>query len=737
MKDSRTCTFGDREHEVLTFRGVGARPYVDLQGDLAEYRSILLSGQVSSPGIPVDFAFGDPPPDFSLATALAWTGEWYGAFYLAESNQVAVGADYFGYAQLFYTEFPDPASTGSRIVMVSPSFRGILAARRLHGQRNKLRFDIALPSLITTNNIFRTRASDESFADDVRVLGNNDLIVLDKDGFGVVRRPVVIEATDYDALIDAGIERAAGVIRSSIDSGAPVQFSLSGGKDSRAVLGLLVAAGSERDVHTWTQIPSGPASASQEIFSRDFATASRLAHRFGLRWWLPEPTDASRVSFEDDLAYWQNYRSNGSFEFVAHETVAESVERIGFVGIGGELVRSYLGAGYRTSLPGWWSRAGKTDDSVEHDLRTLFRAICPSWLIERELYESSESSFVRAFSLEEGQDVIAQIDASYLAYRNRCHAGTAAFQRPLGPSIVYPLAQPEFVAANRLLGRADREDGRVLFDILERTMPDLNALPFVSPPWTKRFVTTGSEDSWSGYSGILRRDELRASKLGANVNRPRLVTGAPRRAFALDGRERASENLGILADHLQMDSDINGFLSRVSRILQYNEKMLRVVLAASETARDVLETPIVGLRVRDFDLRTLRDDSYFLRGSRLDAVAASASSMTLLQEHIDRVDLSGVTATVRVVQDGACRNVVVSTEGLRLGSEAACYLHVDGRRIDTRWYGQSGVFEFAVEESLSGAIRAEVFVRWVGDPVVQRVFDVPGVLPAAGPLSAG
>ncbi|WP_162259106.1 hypothetical protein [Oerskovia sp. Root22] len=693
---------------------------------------------MSSPGMPADLSFGQTFSEITLAATLAWTGEWYGVFRLKGANQIAVGADHFGYAQLFYSEFPDPTATGSRTVLVSPSFRGILAARRLQGQTNKLRFDIALPSLISTNNIFRTRASDESFADGVFVLGNNDLLVLDENGFGVIERPAAVESNDYDALIGAGIDRAVGVIQSSIESGKPVQFSLSGGKDSRAVLGLLVAAGAERDVHTWTQIPSGPVSASQEIFSRDFVTASRLVQRFDLRWWAPEPSDASRVSFEDDLSYWQNYRSNGSFEFVAHETVARPVERIGFVGIGGELVRSYLGAGYRTSLPGWWSKAGKVDDSVERDLRSLFRAICPSWLIGRELYESSEASFVRAFSLEDGQDVIAQIDASYLAYRNRCHAGTAAFQRPLGPSIVYPLAQPEFVAANRLLERVDREDGRVLFDILERTMPDLNALPFVSPPWTDRFATTGSKSSWSGYSGALRRDELRASKLGSSIAPPRVVTGAPRRAFVLDGGERAFENLGIMADHLRMDDwDVDGFLSRVSRILQYNEKMLRVVLAASETARDVLETPIVRLRVRDLDFRTWREDFYSLSGARVGGIAASDSSTVLLRKHIDQVDLSGVTATVQVVEGDACRNVIVSTAGLRLGSEAACYLHVDGRRIDTQWYSQSGVFEFVVDEQLSGTVRAEVFVRWVGDPVVQRVFDVPGILPAAGPVSEG
>lgn len=632
-----------------------------------------------------------------------------------------------GYGQLHYSVVRDHRALGD-VLVAGTSIRAVVSALRNLGVSLTPSFTTLLPSLVSSNNIFRTRWSRETFAAEVVVLGSDEMLRVGSSGCVVTRRPEIRFEEDYDALLRRGLERAIGSIASASRAGIPVQLSLSGGKDSRVLLAMAAAGGVAGELEISTAVPSGGPGASRDIISKDFGLACRLVQKMGGTWWADPSTVRRGVSFEESLDYWQDFRSNGSFEFRSRTSVSEPVDRWTLVGIGGELLRSYVGAQYRSNYPGWWSRSGGGPESAERDAAALFDVICPRFDLDDVLYEASRQAFVRSLMIGEGGGIVERLDRGYYEYRNRCHAGTGKYQLPLGVRTLYPLVQPEFIAASRLLGEEDAEGGRVLFDLIEMTVPELHSLPYASPPWPASFVSTSDGSSaWENVDGIQAASAL--SELRDQRAEARWI-GEPRPyRFEEAALLRVKENIEAVVGTLGLSGVSEaGLLGRVARSCQHGENLLRVILAASESATDILSPGRMRCRVLHLSFsgaRRARRQEFPLEEFHPWGAAVRDADSRKLAAALDRVDLTGVGGSLIVeMQSDGSQRVKVRLSELRDGSEAACYLHVAGRRVATEWYSSSGEFVFDIEPSGRDEIRAEIFLRWVGDPVVQRLFNL-------------
>ena len=708
-----------REHEVLRIgpvkRGRPTRSSIPLpEATLLCAAGIVVSGNGVS-----EYSLDSRPPAATLYEALAWTGEWFGVFVGKSATQgqpspLVVAADYFGYSQLFYAIVDD--ERGRADVLISPSFRGVLGELRRAGISPGLRLDVAAPSLVTSHNYFRTRSSRQSFAEGVSVLGHDEILVFTGDRLDIVTRPKLFEGLEYNQLLESGISRAGGLIRQMVESGAPVSMGLSGGKDSRALLALAMAGGVERGIGYASNRPGPIRNASREILARDYETAARICQRFGLERHAGTAVARYPIDFAEDLAYWQDYRSNSSFEFLSHQGLEVPVERYHLLGIGGELVRSYIGAPYRMTYSSWWQAANKDAEGRRKDLAALFPRLCSNWLLAPDLFESMTESYVNSLDLDPQLDAIGQIDLAYREYRNRCHAGSGRFTRQAGAIQPYPLALPEFVAAAEQLPSEEREGGKLLFDIMETVCPDLNALPFVSPPWPESFKSSGSESSWERYDGRdwIDSPPTRVANYPAPVDLRRMMSIADsRRPFRDDAMERIAESVELLRD--VSGEPAEGVTQRMARLVQINDGTLRSVLGASETIRDVLGEGAGHTSIRRHD--------WELGGVASRPSATSSIDRTGFIEIVREIDLSGVEAELSFhsAEEGTLVSVAIARRPAL--STVAVDFYVNGVREGKIGYESSDLVEFLVPMQFAEStyVRAEVFLKWQGDPQAQRL----------------
>jgi hypothetical protein len=694
-------------HEVFVVDGIGNGVLGASEARISEMRATRLSGWITAPEHVGPAETFEGSIGLPLAQGLRLAGEWVGQF-SSDDGSLAIATDYFGYAQLFYTLVPDVNEPGRRSLVASLSFRGLLSTLRQMERRTALRTDILFPSVASHNNLFSTRWSSETLAEGIQVLPYGAFLVMNRRGFAVARRPETRGTTSDMADATAW---SIGVLERAVAGPYPVQLSLSGGKDSRAVLALLLAGDLHKKVSVHTSKPSGtPNAASREILERDAGLAARLVARYGMSWQDRSALEEVVVGRDAYLDYWQDLRSGLNYEYKGYQSLILSPPTIEVTGLGGELYRSYIGSPYRVNHPGWWSAAGKTSATVRSDLAALFSAVCNDDLVEADLYTAARDAFVDALDLGQDGDVLAQIDRTYLEYRNRSHGSIVAFRSVQGQFPTHPLASPDLYDYSRRYAPADAESGRLLFDLIEHHAPELNSLEFASPPWPKEFSTSSSYE-WSTVDAASVKSQL-------------LSSADPRRSAsgAGTGTDTLTERVFDSAHLLEAHGVEQGLLRRAARLAQRSPRLRWVVLTALESARDVLAGPSV-----DVDLRRTSVREQAGRGR------PDAGTETVFAREWAASDLSDVDVVVSI--DPAVDTTVhVRVSGMPTTCRAACYLHVDGKRVAIQWYQPEQLFTF-VDVPSGTRVWAQVYLRWDDMHEAHRVVDT--VLTAPGQDPAG
>lgn len=730
-----------RCHEAIVIDGVGSRVLFEPNMELSQFELNGISGTVQ----------GGPNSGFhSLKSTIRLnelrgvkfkdmvgaTGEWIGLFAgpgrnvgPCESKRFLIAADYFGFGKIHYAVVPSSKSPGCRTLIVSSSLRGVLRVLDDLGVESSIRWDVALPHIVSNVNLFRTRVSRQTFANEVEVLSCREALVVGAEGLCLTDRPRPMFGSSYEDMIDEGIDAAIADAQTAVNRGGPCSISLSGGKDSRALFSMLCAGGVEKDWKVVTKRPDDAASASGEIFRKDLQFASMIVDRYNLDWKSEDTGTYVDVSFDEFLSDHQNFRSNQSFEVVPQARLRRYSSESTTMGIGGELLRSYIARGYRDGYPGWWANSVNTVESSRNDLRELFRRIALPWKIPSDLYEMASSSFATGMMFDIEGSVLDHIDESYREYRSRAFSANMESNRLAGTYLTYPLARPQFVHASQLLPEEDRNDGRVLFDIIERCDPSLNALEFAAPPWPDRFRSEGTSSSWSAAS--IERAESKFQRQRAKMRSPRIVRrDVDNSSLRRDAWEMVSTGIEQLRDAVTQ-TWFDPLIIRAARRALFSDKSLYSLTSVIRTLLDVddpvsVDISMVRICLEDGSMTSIEMQSSgngawgFEDGTRDRSKLGVGAADTQFARVAKGLDLASVTARL-YFDDGV---TTVAVDGLPDSAQVAVYLFKTGVCINRSGYQGADTFQFPDLEPDGVPDRATVFLRWEGDPDALRVFDI-------------
>ncbi len=411
-------------------------------------------------------------------------GEWICILRKQEEDRYLVLGDPFGYSPVYIAQVQRRADLVD--LYVSNSFPAIAA--ELPAASNHID-EVNVASMLASNSTFTQTVFSQDTPDKrVKLVEQGVGVEISKEGWSLRRIP--LPEASYDELISRGIEKARNSLKnvaSQLRQHERMQLRLSGGKDSRTVLALLKSSELLPFVDVLTVNPNRATSGfASEILKNDARIANYLRERFNLPFPTPRSVTGVHIPAHESLVEWQRFRSNFNFHFTPRNQMLTSDVRLFDVyGGSGEAFRSHWGAFFRKH-----PRLQHIDwDSSRREsaAREIFQLVFPVQYIEENMRDETEQRFVNELLDEMNCGLLDSLDRHYVKFRNRGHNGTARSAVGSNTFNLMPMSQVEFYAASRMLPRKDREQGRVIFDVIERTAPELNAVEFESGAWPNRF----------------------------------------------------------------------------------------------------------------------------------------------------------------------------------------------------------------------------------------------------------
>lgn len=652
---------------------------------------------------------------------LSWTGEWIGLFFDDASQTGLFSTDFFGFGQIFYSIVQ---KNYERILIVGDSFRGVShAVKKIVGQTN-INWHVAMPHLVSSVTIFSTRCSYETFSQDIQVLHNDEVLLFNQEGVSITKKPISphLKSLTYEQLLHQGIEKIGKTIKYAVNLNCVNELSLSGGKDSRAVLGLIVASGYHKNLSIYTAPSSGVAAgASREILDKDFSLSCRLAEYFGLGWNTNHDFDEYNMDFDEVLNHWQNFRANSAFNLRPQSTQIIGKREVRFTGGGGEVLRHSVGKNYKEGFSHWWANCGKTAETVRQDLGALFRNICPfDSRLDDNLYQKSLRAFVNAMDFGDGQNVLHQLNTNDRKYDNRCHFSVAKTNYAQGALLCYPLCVPEFVYAMGQLPYEEQEQGKTLFDILEYTVPELNTLEYASPAWNENLKTRGG-NPWVSILGTQMAQQY--PNLINSRNKTAIDRGLRSFNFASECQKRLVQNMTKLRD-FSIDNQLwffDGLTELIARLQQRSEQHLFSMVSKTETLLDIIEDSNIYVQFSELDLR----QTHFKLSKQLSMQVspywsdATNRDMVKFTDVCEQIDMSDFCFSGSI--DVESKNINVVFSNIKPSCQIACYLYEDGEKIDQIWYQECSAMQFNVANlDMSKRYRLTVFYKWANENIAQK-----------------
>lgn len=418
--------------------------------------------------------------DSSKLTHSTLHGEWVAVTSDRDQN-ILIRIDTFGFYSLFYTT---PTLNQNELSAASNNFEALVKYLNDHGCQPQVDIGYAAPLLISNNSLFNQAYSKRTCCAQINRLLPGETIRLTPDTI-CIERGGLLDADvidNYDDLIDSGVNSCHKQLSAfqSTSSIRETTIFLSGGKDSRACLSLLLSQ-PNIDFSCSTHTPSVFPRRSHDTLARDFSISCQLTAHFDLKWSRPTRKEAIPLNFIDTLSSFRADRSNKYYYFNPAAFFTRSIEP-GFVaeirGGAGEALRSYWANYFRKLKVNSRFKLGR--NNIAHDATRIFQALVPKEGIAQELYEASTLEFVKDIEYTSGNDIYDALDIHYILHRNRYHFGNIRRSYTAGLLLYYPLAQIDFLRASRLLDYRERSQGKVIYDIINRTCPILHSFDYES-----------------------------------------------------------------------------------------------------------------------------------------------------------------------------------------------------------------------------------------------------------------
>lgn len=429
-------------------------------------------------------------------------GEWLAIS--TKRDSLEIYSDYFGLFKVYYTL---PELNELNLFAISDSYPALCDFLERNCSSLKSEDLSFIPALLDTNsNFYFQQHSPRTSVTSIRCLEADEYISVDAYGATVRPRTDWWDGNDQhlsdSQLIDEAVSKGAMNLSREIQSagqqGSPVRFFLSGGKDSRACLSLLNSSCGLGCIYAVTKVPDGVGTK----FRKDFKIAVDIATGLGMRFgdWSAPLLGSNSLTFAEDLKRWQMLSGASNYQFFprGREDIRSFSHEIR--GGLGEAFRGYsfYYSGLRGALDG-------SPASVEDDLYVFFDHVTGNHIQPRARHLARDY-FIEYLTSVPGDDIYAKLDNHYVLHRNRTHFANVKKGLLRNARVCFPLQLPELFWASRLQNRSLRSAGKVLFDVIERTMPLLNQFEFEDGGWPKGWRSVAGH--FSVEAGEFDRDGL-------------------------------------------------------------------------------------------------------------------------------------------------------------------------------------------------------------------------------------
>lgn len=653
-----------------------------------------------------------PPPDLNYRTARDHAGQWFVLFHSENDNSYRCVTDVMGYCRLYYSSF---RRGDDQVVVLGDNQSSVVGELQRLGRSVNIDWPIAAAHLLSTHTIMQSSFSHRTMFAGVRALPAGADLIIDRDGAREEHQHLFAAPSGarYEDLLQAGIARAQEQIRHLASSPvADKRHALSGGRDSRMAMALTVSAGVHKEFTMMTADPrSSRRSESRKVLEQDLIIASELRRYLGLKWSRESGIAGIRHDVHTSLDIFQSHNAGARFTWTGNAaTTWPSSLRLEVHGASGELLRrAYQNMRTHRSFTHLDDRA----DTLTTDARRLFPTLVTHHsYMPGDLAEEAAAAFDGSLDHDWEAPMSEQLNLHYAAFRNRDHFGQLNQRFAKNALVAYPLAQPEFLQASRLIAPNERAQGRVAFDIIRMTHPELNEFAFDDGHWPKPFPLASTDRKHgptafdpSAYRNFFEEEDA-DTKLRAAT---RMLTDPKRPVAPFDGLAAAGSLAASSASELSdfADTPVPDLATLIPTLIAQGG------LAAGNTASKLETMTTV------FTGRCTPYDSVFVTAGRAQGNAIisdagawhteSPSPVRIARDeplvfHIDieTQDDEGVV-TIRCNSTGAD------------SVEWAIYLYRERTKIAQRWYDDARSARFSLTDvPKNSRIRALVFTREKG-----------------------
>lgn len=624
-------------------------------------------------------------------------GEWL-ALSSDGAGNYEIHTDPSGFSRIYYARIDEG---GINLLIVGPTFQSVAARLRDLSIESDVNWPMVMSHLFIDHTLFKSITSEDTYSNRIKALMPNKYFVFNKDKLEIVSENFFRDPKErsYECLLKDGISRATAQIRSMANLDIETkQINLSGGRDSRLVLALLLASGQHQDFSVTSIDPArwGNPSAVAGL-ETDLNIAGSLASYFDMRWTGAKNFSSTPIGPSEMIAAWGANWSNRKWPIPSeiHQTYPASLE-MALRGGGGELLRTTDLASRSQSLGAKLSRSD--------DPRKQFGSLVDRWLLPvPDSLKSDVSAYVTDSLFDDSTRNLGDMfNNHYAMNRNRDHFGHLVPSMMQNELAWHPLSQPEFRYAAQLLPPRERDMDFLPIDIFNSTSPELSHFRYDSNPWSK--------ESMSHAQPVTPAFHKRMDRAEADLVTYRNIaekTFGQRSSAIRDSRYHIHLSVEYLNAYFKnaIKSKINSIYDKYPDI---KNTELHFVLSSSKF-HSVTNLPnyirlvshlesIVNVfsdlpqaSVRRLNLTSRR----FLRGasqsagtsSSLHIATSSTSGFDDNHSNVFNVEYKWKDNTLEVTVDPSVKT--------NIAYQYAFYLYSDDLKIDQRWYSESSSHRFS------------------------------------------
>lgn len=499
----------------------------------------------------------DIPADADISQLSDTIGQF--SIFYGDSKHFEITNDYFGIDPLYVYQ-------GSDISVVANSFHLCVLLAKMLGLPLALDVKNILPYFVTGERmLFEQLASHQSFIQQIRKIPIHAKCVYDAGkGLQFPNKPIgdlmcqdtPFQADQYQSLLRSGIQEVTDNIRCIMDDPRVehVIIDVSGGKDSRVVLGALLNCDiSSKQVCVRS---------ADVVWKKDKAAFIPLNHLHN----LPYDTLPEEYHIDDkekkDLAYRSYHLGtlfNRSIPWQMTSTRNSSIQEVRLTGAGGDmLLCPYFPMSF-SSYP---------CDSDRH----LAEAWAPGYnngLINYRHIRKAVTSIIRqGLSEVRGRDTYDRFNNYYLYFRNAYHFGPESIVSEMDTQQLQwtPLYSKSLFAARQMASH-QYKGIRIALDLLDMLQPSFLKLPFNDPSYNKELAKLVQADP-------ALKEKL--DKLDVRIDHDE--TQWQQAAELKQQNETVVLDADVQSKNLAMDA---GFyakcISRLNQVLHYDRKFERML----------------------------------------------------------------------------------------------------------------------------------------------------------------